>query len=209
MFMYRLHSPEGDDLGEATYAQVIQPGERSSPAATSASRFSPPSRSRRRTSRRSSGCGGGRAEAPRDARTPDHLRRHSDSRLGDRSDTKGCAGHQAGLAPAAALTRAVWSRRGGRVAIRRPRFLRKSAAGSRECRATRSDREGGPVQEDLAVDDATRAAGVFLHCGEPQRLGAGRLGLAAPPSSARSARAYAQRQKAKRLAPFRTRPLRR
>jgi hypothetical protein len=24
---YRLHSPDGDDLGEATYAQMIKPGE--------------------------------------------------------------------------------------------------------------------------------------------------------------------------------------
>jgi hypothetical protein len=27
MFRYRLHSPDGDDLGEATYAQMIHPGE--------------------------------------------------------------------------------------------------------------------------------------------------------------------------------------
>ena len=27
MFRYRLHSPDGDDLGEATYAQTIHPGE--------------------------------------------------------------------------------------------------------------------------------------------------------------------------------------
>lgn len=27
MFRYRLHSPVGDDLGEATYAVVIKPGE--------------------------------------------------------------------------------------------------------------------------------------------------------------------------------------
>ena len=26
-FRYRLHSPDGDDLGEATYAQMIKPGE--------------------------------------------------------------------------------------------------------------------------------------------------------------------------------------
>jgi hypothetical protein len=26
MFRYRLHSPDGDDLGEATYAQMIKPG---------------------------------------------------------------------------------------------------------------------------------------------------------------------------------------
>lgn len=27
MFRYRLHSPDGDSLGEATYAQMIYPGE--------------------------------------------------------------------------------------------------------------------------------------------------------------------------------------
>lgn len=27
MFRYRLHSADGDDLGEATYAVVIKPGE--------------------------------------------------------------------------------------------------------------------------------------------------------------------------------------
>jgi hypothetical protein len=27
MFRYRLHSPDGDDLGEATYAVLINPGE--------------------------------------------------------------------------------------------------------------------------------------------------------------------------------------
>jgi len=27
VFRYRLHSPDGDDLGEATYAQMINPGE--------------------------------------------------------------------------------------------------------------------------------------------------------------------------------------
>jgi hypothetical protein len=27
MFTYRLHSPDGDDLGEATYPQQIGPGE--------------------------------------------------------------------------------------------------------------------------------------------------------------------------------------
>jgi hypothetical protein len=27
MFRYRLHSPDGDDLGEATYAAMIKPGE--------------------------------------------------------------------------------------------------------------------------------------------------------------------------------------
>ena len=33
-----------------------------------------------------------------------------------------------------------------------------------------------------------RAAGVFLHCGESQRLAAGRLGFAAPPQVTRSVR---------------------
>jgi hypothetical protein len=27
MFRYRLHSPDEDDLGEATYAMMIKPGE--------------------------------------------------------------------------------------------------------------------------------------------------------------------------------------
>jgi hypothetical protein len=27
VFRYRLHSPDGDDLREATYAQMIYPGE--------------------------------------------------------------------------------------------------------------------------------------------------------------------------------------
>ena len=27
MFRYRLHSPDGDDLGGATYAMMIKPGE--------------------------------------------------------------------------------------------------------------------------------------------------------------------------------------
>jgi hypothetical protein len=27
MFTYRLHSPDGDDLGEATYAMMIKPAE--------------------------------------------------------------------------------------------------------------------------------------------------------------------------------------
>jgi hypothetical protein len=28
VFRYRLHTPDGDDLGEATYALMIKPGER-------------------------------------------------------------------------------------------------------------------------------------------------------------------------------------
>jgi hypothetical protein len=27
LFRYRLHSPDGDDLGEATYAMMIKPGD--------------------------------------------------------------------------------------------------------------------------------------------------------------------------------------
>jgi hypothetical protein len=27
VFKYRLHSPDGDDLGEAVYAQMIKPGD--------------------------------------------------------------------------------------------------------------------------------------------------------------------------------------
>jgi hypothetical protein len=27
MYRYRLHPPDGDDLGEATYAMMIKPGE--------------------------------------------------------------------------------------------------------------------------------------------------------------------------------------
>jgi hypothetical protein len=27
VFKYKLHSPDGDDLGEAVYAQMIKPGE--------------------------------------------------------------------------------------------------------------------------------------------------------------------------------------
>jgi hypothetical protein len=27
VFRYRLHSPDGDDLGEATYAMMVKPGE--------------------------------------------------------------------------------------------------------------------------------------------------------------------------------------
>jgi hypothetical protein len=33
MFNYRLHSPDGDDLGEATYAMMIKPGEEIHPGA--------------------------------------------------------------------------------------------------------------------------------------------------------------------------------
>jgi hypothetical protein len=27
VYRYRLHSPDGDDLGEATYAMMVRPGE--------------------------------------------------------------------------------------------------------------------------------------------------------------------------------------
>jgi hypothetical protein len=40
LFRYRLHSPDGDDLGEATYAQMIHLGDEihpSAPASGSAS----------------------------------------------------------------------------------------------------------------------------------------------------------------------------
>src|SRR3954447_26086737 len=83
----------------------------------------------------------------------------------------------------AAVRGAVTGRGGlGRLVRRRhlPGSRRRAAP---ECRARRSDGEGGPVREGLAVDDATRAAGVFLHCGESQCLAAGRLGFAASPSS--------------------------
>jgi hypothetical protein len=36
MSRYRLHSPDGDDLGEVTYAQMIYRTRRSSPATISA-----------------------------------------------------------------------------------------------------------------------------------------------------------------------------
>jgi len=58
MFRYRLHLEDGGDVGEATYAQMIQAGpgaRRSSPATTSTSASSTLSRSMRRTSCRSLG----------------------------------------------------------------------------------------------------------------------------------------------------------
>ena len=59
MFRYRLHSPDGDDLGEATYAVMIKPSEEitatlASGCACSTSWCS--TRRTTRTSRRSSGC---------------------------------------------------------------------------------------------------------------------------------------------------------
>lgn len=56
IFRYRLHSPDGDDLGEATYAKMIKPCEEITPAATNTPAWSTWLRSRRRTNRRSSGC---------------------------------------------------------------------------------------------------------------------------------------------------------
>ncbi len=57
MFRYRLHSPDGDDLGEATYAQMIKPGEEIIAGSNEHFRVvDVVCRSRRRTSRRSSGC---------------------------------------------------------------------------------------------------------------------------------------------------------
>jgi hypothetical protein len=49
-----------------------------------------------------------------------------------------------------------------------------AGAGCAGCRTRRSDSEGGPVQEDLAVDDATRAAAVSFYIAAllaPSRLG--------------------------------------
>jgi hypothetical protein len=56
MFRYRLHSPDGDDLGEATYAQMIQPGDEVHVGAASGSACSTSSHSQKRTSRCSWGC---------------------------------------------------------------------------------------------------------------------------------------------------------
>jgi hypothetical protein len=56
VFRYRLHSPDGDDLGEATYAQMIHAGDEIHLGGDKRSASSTLSRSRRRTSRRSSGC---------------------------------------------------------------------------------------------------------------------------------------------------------
>jgi hypothetical protein len=56
MFQYRLYSPDGDELGEATHAMMIKPGHEIHLAPASGSASSTSSRSWRRTSRRSSGC---------------------------------------------------------------------------------------------------------------------------------------------------------
>ena len=57
MFRYRLHAPDGDDLGEATHAVMIKPGEEIHlawrPGAFASSMSSP---SGRRPSRHSWGC---------------------------------------------------------------------------------------------------------------------------------------------------------
>jgi hypothetical protein len=55
MFRLRLHSPDGDDLGEATYAQMIRAGEEIIAGRNKRFRVLDVPRSRRRTSRRLSG----------------------------------------------------------------------------------------------------------------------------------------------------------
>ncbi len=56
MFRYRLHLEDGSDAGEATFAQMIRPGEEIIAGKNAVSASSMSSRSRRRTSRCSSGC---------------------------------------------------------------------------------------------------------------------------------------------------------
>jgi hypothetical protein len=56
MFRYRLHSPDGDDLGEATYAQMIHAGDEIHFGGGNRFRVLAVVPFDRRTSRRSSGC---------------------------------------------------------------------------------------------------------------------------------------------------------
>ena len=56
MFRYRLHSPDGDDLGEATYAMQIKPERKSTSTPARSSGCSTLSRSRKPASWASSGC---------------------------------------------------------------------------------------------------------------------------------------------------------
>lgn len=56
MFRYRLHSSDGDDLGEATYAQMIRPGEEVYVNGARSSASWPWCRSGKRTSRPSWAC---------------------------------------------------------------------------------------------------------------------------------------------------------
>jgi hypothetical protein len=56
VFRYRLHAADGDDLGEAAYAMMIHPGEEIHLEANRSSAWSTSSRSRKKTTRRSSGC---------------------------------------------------------------------------------------------------------------------------------------------------------
>jgi hypothetical protein len=55
MFRYRLHSPDGDDLGDATYAVMIKPGEEIHGGGGQRLRVHDVVPLTRRTSRRSSG----------------------------------------------------------------------------------------------------------------------------------------------------------
>jgi len=56
MFRYRFHSPDGDDLGEATYAMMIKPGDEIHANGGERLRVLAVVPLTRRTSRRSSGC---------------------------------------------------------------------------------------------------------------------------------------------------------
>lgn len=68
MFRDRLHGPDGDDLGEATYALISSRARRSSPETTSGSASSRSFRSRTGMSLRSSTCCRSRRHRKRPAR---------------------------------------------------------------------------------------------------------------------------------------------
>src|SRR6476660_6407755 len=80
VFRYRLHSPDGDDLGEATYAMMIKPGEEiiADQSAVPRRRRRPVRRGGRVALRRAAtGRGGIRAGAA--SRTPPTALAHSGS----------------------------------------------------------------------------------------------------------------------------------
>jgi hypothetical protein len=56
MLTYRLHLEDGSDIGEASYPSMVKPGEELFFGGGAGSACSTSFRSRRRTSRRSSGC---------------------------------------------------------------------------------------------------------------------------------------------------------
>ena len=60
MLTYRLHLEDGSDIGEASYPSMVKPGEELFFGGGAGSACSTSFRSRRRTSRRSSGCYGSR-----------------------------------------------------------------------------------------------------------------------------------------------------